>query len=376
MTDILKNLFRAAESPETVYWECMEIIYKALRLTGCFPYSYDNVSGQMSFSLLSVMYGVVLYVIQFIVVSRTNLILIESDNSWVSFIVGLKTIAKALSMTPLILYLSSWLELRNLIKFVNCFQVFLKENFDVTDISHQNFKPWKLKFTIFIYFTFDFIMCTIDFSYYSDIVHLLSYVSTFLLLFLIPIFWVVNCNFISKICRCTVTNFSNELSNSIGPEEVLKYRVIWMELQHKAQEFINAVGLTILIYSISMFIVLVLNSYAAMCALIYERNIIDAIGPAVFFAMNFIHVIILCETTYQMSQEITLAFNYQVLSLSFNGQKIETLNETILFLDMIEVSFKDFEVCNFFKIDRSLMISIISTIISYNVVLLQLDLSV
>ncbi|CAH0557210.1 unnamed protein product [Brassicogethes aeneus] len=193
--------------------------------------------------------------------------------------------------------------------------------------------------------------------------------------FLIGGAWFMFCDIIGKIATKISEDFQKALKN-VGPStNVADYRALWMMLSKIIKDFGNSYAFCLIFLSLYLFLIITLTIYGLLSQ-IQEGLGIKDIGLTItaIFAIGLLYFV--CDEAHYASNCVKAHFQKKILQVELSWMNEDAQDEINMFLRATEMNPTDISVGGFFDVNRTLFKSLLATMVTYLVVLLQFQISI
>ncbi|XP_050306870.1 gustatory and odorant receptor 24 [Anthonomus grandis grandis] len=187
--------------------------------------------------------------------------------------------------------------------------------------------------------------------------------------------WYVYCEIIATIATTLAEEFQFALKN-IGPStRVSDYRSLWMLLSRIIRNVGNSFGYALTFLCLYLFFVITLTIYGLLSQ-IQEGMGIKDIGLFITGFSAVIMLFFICDKAHYASACVRTYFQKKILLVELSWMNEDAQQEINMFLRATEMNPVDMCLCGFFDVNRNLFKSLLATMVTYLVVLLQFQISI
>ncbi|XP_044267011.1 gustatory and odorant receptor 24 [Tribolium madens] len=195
------------------------------------------------------------------------------------------------------------------------------------------------------------------------------------LIYLIGGFWFMQCDVVGKVATQLAEDFQMALKH-IGPSsQVADYRSLWMLLSKLIRDVGNASGYTVTFLCLYLFLIITLTIYGLLSQLQAGFSTKD-IGLTINAALAIFILYFICDEAHYASNCVRVLFQKKLLLVELSWMNDEAQQEINMFLKATEMSPTDISLVGFFDVNRNLFKSLLATMVTYLVVLLQFQISI
>ncbi|XP_064548949.1 gustatory and odorant receptor 63a [Drosophila montana] len=187
--------------------------------------------------------------------------------------------------------------------------------------------------------------------------------------------WFLICEAISTTAYLLAERFQKALKH-IGPAAmVADYRVLWLRLSKLTRDMGNALCYTFVFMSLYLFFIITLSIYGLMSQLSEGFGIKD-IGLTITALWNIGLLFYICDEAHYASVNVRTNFQKKLLMVELNWMNSDAQTEINMFLRATEMNPSNINCGGFFDVNRTLFKGLITTMVTYLVVLLQFQISI
>ncbi|RZC42344.1 gustatory and odorant receptor 24 [Asbolus verrucosus] len=199
------------------------------------------------------------------------------------------------------------------------------------------------------------------------------YINT--IIYLVGGFWFIQCDVVGRVATLIADDFQTALKH-VGPStQVADYRSLWMLLSKIIRDIGNASGYALTFICLYFFLIITLTIYGLLSQLQAGFSSKD-VGLAVNAALATAILFFICNEAHYASNSVRVQFQKKLLLVELSWKKNEVQHEINMFLRATEMSPTDMSLVGFFDVNRNLFKSLLATMVTYLVVLLQFQISI
>nr|XP_023022354.1 gustatory and odorant receptor 24 [Leptinotarsa decemlineata] len=187
--------------------------------------------------------------------------------------------------------------------------------------------------------------------------------------------WYLYCDLLGNIALTVAKDFKQTLKN-IGPSSrIADYRSLWMMLSRLIRDVGNAFGYTVTFLCLYLFLIITLTIYGLMSQMQEGLGIKD-VGLTITAVFATATLFFICDEAHYGSNCVKVQFQKRLLLVELNWMNDDAQQEINMFLRATEMNPTDMSLGGFFDVNRNLFKSLIATMVTYLVVLLQFQISI
>ncbi|XP_055696779.1 gustatory and odorant receptor 24 [Phlebotomus papatasi] len=195
------------------------------------------------------------------------------------------------------------------------------------------------------------------------------------LTYMMGAYWYLSCETLSAAANVLAEDFQRALRH-IGPAAmVADYRALWLRLSKLARDTGTATCYTFTFINLYLFLIITLSIYGLMSQLSEGFGIKD-IGLAVTAFSSIGLLFFICDEAHYASHNVRTNFQKKLLMVELNWMNIDAQTEINMFLRATEMNPANINLGGFFDVNRNLFKSLLTTMVTYLVVLLQFQISI
>ncbi|XP_067612660.1 gustatory and odorant receptor 63a isoform X1 [Eurosta solidaginis] len=162
----------------------------------------------------------------------------------------------------------------------------------------------------------------------------------------------------------------------IGPAAmVADYRALWLRLSKLTRDTGNATCYTFTFLNLYLFFIITLSVYGLMSQLSEGFGIKD-IGLAITAMWNVFLLFYICDKAHYASFDVRTNFQKKLLMVELNWMNSDAQTEINMFIRATEMNPSNINCGGFFNVNRNLFKGLLTTMVTYLVVLLQFQISI
>ncbi|KAH1014120.1 hypothetical protein HUJ04_003013 [Dendroctonus ponderosae] len=187
--------------------------------------------------------------------------------------------------------------------------------------------------------------------------------------------WYIYCDIIGNIATCLAEEFQFALRNIEYSNRVCDYRSLWMILSKIIRNVGNSFGYTLTFLCLYLFFVITLTVYGLLSQ-IQEGMGVKDIGLTITGVSATLMLYFICDEAHYASTCVRTYFQKKILLVELSFMNEDAQQEISMFLRATEMNPTDMCLCGFFDVNRNLFKSLLATMVTYLVVLLQFQISI
>ncbi|XP_058819555.1 gustatory and odorant receptor 24 [Topomyia yanbarensis] len=188
-------------------------------------------------------------------------------------------------------------------------------------------------------------------------------------------YWYMACEILSTTAKILAEDFQRALRH-VGPAAMVsEYRSLWLRLSKLARDTGFATCYTFVFICLYLFFIITLSIYGLLSQISEGFGIKD-IGLAVtaFCSIGFLFFI--CDEAHYASFNVRTNFQKKLLMVELSWMNSDAQTEINMFLRATEMNPSSINLGGFFDVNRTLFKSLLATMVTYLVVLLQFQISI
>ncbi|XP_068619575.1 gustatory and odorant receptor 24-like [Battus philenor] len=188
-------------------------------------------------------------------------------------------------------------------------------------------------------------------------------------------YWYLLCETLSICAKILAEDFQQALRH-IGPAgKVAEYRALWLRLSQLARKTGIANCYTFTFVNLYLFLIITLSIYGLLSQISEGFDIKD-IGLAVTATCSIFLLFFICDEAHYASQNVRTNFQKKLLMVELSWMNTDAQTEVNMFLRATEMNPSQISLGGFFDVNRNLFKSLLATMVTYLVVLLQFQISI
>ncbi|KAL4702707.1 hypothetical protein ACJJTC_011572 [Scirpophaga incertulas] len=235
-------------------------------------------------------------------------------------------------------------------------------------------KSWGIAIVIPILSTTSVIITHMTMLHFKPL-HLIPYVFLEILTYMLGGYWYLLCETLS-VCASVVAEDFHQALRNIGPaKKVSDYRSLWLRLSKIARETGLANSYTFIFVNLYLFLIITLSIYGLLSQISEGFGIKD-IGLAVTACCSILLLFFICDEAHYASHNVRTNFQKKLLMVELSWMNTDAQTEVNMFLRATEMNPSQMSLGGFFDVNRTLFKSLMATMVTYLVVLLQFQISI
>ncbi|NP_001273828.1 gustatory and odorant receptor 63a-like [Musca domestica] len=187
--------------------------------------------------------------------------------------------------------------------------------------------------------------------------------------------WYLICEALSRTAYILAERFQKALRH-IGPAAmVADHRALWLRLSKLTRDTGTATCYTFTFLNLYLFFIITLSIYGLMSQLSEGFGIKD-IGLAITALWNICLLFFICDQAHNASLYVRTNFQKKLLMVELNWMNSDAQTEINMFLRATEMNPSNINCGGFFDVNRNLFKGLLTTMVTYLVVLLQFQISI
>ncbi|OWR54195.1 gustatory receptor 24 [Danaus plexippus plexippus] len=207
------------------------------------------------------------------------------------------------------------------------------------------------------------------------VMQILPYVFLEILTYLLGGYWYLLCETLSFCAGILAEDFHQALRH-VGPAgKVAEYRALWLRLSKLAQDTGLANCYTFTFVNLYLFLIITLSIYGLLSQISEGFGIKD-IGLFVTACCSIFLLFFICDEAHYASLNVRTNFQKKLLMVELSWMNTDAQTEVNMFLRATEMNPSQISLGGFFDVNRNLFKSLLATMVTYLVVLLQFQISI
>lgn len=162
----------------------------------------------------------------------------------------------------------------------------------------------------------------------------------------------------------------------IGPAGmVADFRSLWLRLSRLARDTGTATSYTFTFISLYLFFIITISIYGLMSQLSEGFGIKD-IGLTVTAFTSIVLLFVICDEAHNSAHNVRTNFQKKLLMVELSWMNSDAQTEINMFLRATEMNPSNINLGGYFDVNRNLFKSLLTTMVTYLVVLLQFQISI
>ncbi|XP_023940247.2 gustatory and odorant receptor 24 [Bicyclus anynana] len=207
------------------------------------------------------------------------------------------------------------------------------------------------------------------------VMQIIPYIFLEILTYILGGYWYLLCETLSVCASLLAEDFQKALRH-IGPAgKVAEYRALWLRLSKLARDTGIANCYTFTFVNLYLFLIITLSIYGLLSQISEGFGIKD-IGLAVTACCSIFLLFFICDEAHYASQNVRTNFQKKLLMVELSWMNTDAQTEVNMFLRATEMNPSQISLGGFFDVNRNLFKSLLATMVTYLVVLLQFQISI
>ncbi|XP_038207281.1 gustatory and odorant receptor 24 [Zerene cesonia] len=204
---------------------------------------------------------------------------------------------------------------------------------------------------------------------------ILPYIFLEILTYILGGYWYLLCEALSVCANVLAEDFQQALRH-IGPAgKVAEYRALWLRLSKLARDTGIANCYTFTFVNLYLFLIITLSVYGLLSQISEGFGTKD-IGLALTACCSIFLLFFICDEAHYASQNVRTNFQKKLLMVELSWMNTDAQTEVNMFLRATEMNPSQISLGGFFDVNRNLFKSLLATMVTYLVVLLQFQISI
>uniref|UniRef100_A0A182XBJ8 Gustatory receptor n=1 Tax=Anopheles quadriannulatus TaxID=34691 RepID=A0A182XBJ8_ANOQN len=188
-------------------------------------------------------------------------------------------------------------------------------------------------------------------------------------------YWYMACETLSITAKILAEDFQRALRH-VGPAaKVSEYRSLWLRLSKLARDTGFSTCYTFTFICLYLFFIITLSIYGLMSQISDGFGVKD-IGLAVTAFCSVGLLFYICDEAHYASFNVRTNFQKKLLMVELSWMNTDAQTEINMFLRATEMNPSSINLGGFFDVNRTLFKSLLATMVTYLVVLLQFQISI
>ncbi|XP_029707802.2 gustatory and odorant receptor 24 isoform X2 [Aedes albopictus] len=208
-----------------------------------------------------------------------------------------------------------------------------------------------------------------------QLIHVIPYCILDTLTYMMGGYWYMTCESLSITANILAEDFQRALRH-VGPAVMVsEYRSLWLRLSKLARETGSSTCYTFTFLCLYLFFIITLSIYGLMSQISEGFGIKD-IGLAVTAFCSVGLLFFICDEAHYASFNVRTKFQKKLLMAELSWMNSDAQTEISMFLRATEMNPSSINLGGFFDVNRNLFKSLLATMVTYLVVLLQFQISI
>nr|AXY83432.1 putative gustatory receptor 17 [Conopomorpha sinensis] len=204
---------------------------------------------------------------------------------------------------------------------------------------------------------------------------LIPYVFLEILTYILGGYWYLLCETLSVCATVLAEDFQMALRH-VGPAgKVAEYRALWLRLSKLARDTGISNCYTFTFVSLYLFLIITLSIYGLLSQISEGFGVKD-IGLALTACCSICLLFFICDEAHYASHNVRTNFQKKLLMVELSWMNTDAQTEVSMFLRATEMNPSQISLGGFFDVNRNLFKSLLATMVTYLVVLLQFQISI
>ncbi|KAG6457549.1 gustatory and odorant receptor 24 [Manduca sexta] len=204
---------------------------------------------------------------------------------------------------------------------------------------------------------------------------IIPYVFLEILTYILGGYWYLLCETLSVCANVVAEDFQQALRH-VGPAgKVAEYRALWLRLSKLARDTGLANSYSFTFVNLYLFLIITLSIYGLLSQISEGFGIKD-IGLALTAVCSIFLLFFICDEAHYASQNVRTNFQKKLLMVELSWMNTDAQTEVNMFLRATEMNPSQISLGGFFDVNRTLFKSLLTTMVTYLVVLLQFQISI
>ncbi|XP_017774851.1 PREDICTED: gustatory and odorant receptor 24 [Nicrophorus vespilloides] len=361
---------------ETIVYDTLKPIIYLARAMGIFPVSFVSKGKFKITTVLLVYSGFVLLVmvgyIGYIKWDKVEIVK-SAEGRFEEAVIGYLF---TLYLVPVLMLPVSWYEAIKLVRVFNDWSVFERIYRKIQQKSLPLFtgnKPLIISLALPILSCVIMVVTHLTMVFFRFL-QVLPYCYINTITYITGGFWYLHCDVIGKVATIIAEDFEQTLKN-IGPSaRVAEFRSLWMLLAKITRDVGLGSCYVLTFLSLYLFLIITLTIYGLLSTLQDGFGIKD-VGLTVTAIFSIALLYFICDEAHYASNCVRVNFQKKLLLVKLSWMNEDAQQEINMFLRATEMNPTNMSLGGFFDVNRNLFKSLLATMVTYLVVLLQFQIS-
>ncbi|KAM3961218.1 gustatory receptor 63a [Aphomia sociella] len=207
------------------------------------------------------------------------------------------------------------------------------------------------------------------------LMQIVPYIFLEILTYILGGYWYLLCESLSHSANIVAEDFQEALRH-IGPAgKVAEYRALWLRLSKIARDTGIANSYSFTFVNLYLFLIITLSIYGLLSQISEGFGIKD-IGLALTAFCSIFLLFFICDEAHYASHNVRTNFQKKLLMVELSWMNTDAQTEINMFLRATEMNPSQISLGGFFDVNRTLFKSLMATMVTYLVVLLQFQISI
>ncbi|VVD03609.1 unnamed protein product [Leptidea sinapis] len=207
------------------------------------------------------------------------------------------------------------------------------------------------------------------------LMQMLPYIFLEILTYVLGGYWYLLCETLSVCANVLAEDFQQALRH-IGPAGIVaEYRALWLRLSKLARNTGIANCYSFTFVNLYLFLIITLSVYGLLSQISEGFGTKD-IGLALTAFCSTFLLFFICDEAHYASQNVRTNFQKKLLMVELSWMNTDAQTEVNMFLRATEMNPSQISLGGFFDVNRHLFKSLLATMVTYLVVLLQFQISI
>uniref|UniRef100_A0A182N5Z3 Gustatory receptor n=1 Tax=Anopheles dirus TaxID=7168 RepID=A0A182N5Z3_9DIPT len=374
-----KEAFVNSGATSMVY-ESSKPIYMVLRALGVFPYTRHAATGETVFALASpamaycaLFFLLITVYIAFILMNRIEIVRTLEGRFEESVIAYLFIV----NILPMLIIPLMWYETRKVAGVVNGWTDFETVYRETSGRALElNLRTKAQLIAVLLP-----ILCSVSVAITHvtmvdfKLLQVIPYCVLDTITYMMGGYWYMTCETLSTTAKILAEDFQRALRH-VGPAaKVSEYRSLWLRLSKLARETGFSTCYTFTFICLYLFFIITLSIYGLMSQISDGFGVKD-IGLAVTAFCSVGLLFYICDEAHYASFNVRTNFQKKLLMVELSWMNTDAQTEINMFLRATEMNPSSINLGGFFDVNRTLFKSLLATMVTYLVVLLQFQISI
>ncbi|CAH1105857.1 unnamed protein product [Psylliodes chrysocephalus] len=360
----------------TVLYDSLRPLLTTMKVMGIMPITHDEFTFQVTIQLIAYSVAIFLILLGYIgYIKWDKLEMVRSAEG--RFEEAVIDYLFSVYLVPIVLNPIAWSEAKKMARVLTNLIAFEKIYYKVTKKKFIQFlgnKPYVISIVLPVLACSTMVVTHVTMVHFK-FQHIIPYCYINIVIYLLCGIWYMLCDMVGHIALTVADDFQGILKH-IGPaNKVAEYRSLWMLLSRIIRDIGNAFSYTLTFICLYLFLIITLTIYGLMSQ-IQEGLGVKDIGLAITALFSGIMLLLISDEAHYASNCVKVQFQKKLLLVELNWMNDDAQQEINMFLRATEMNPTDMTLGGFFDVNRTLFKSLIATMVTYLVVLLQFQISI